>query len=141
MIYFEELDEELRAFIRLRKAKEEGNQIGFEPRWAHEVMIAVNDLLSSYNIRFGNARLSEWKYISMETLLPGKGPKRHYAVLEAHFDDETPEYRLGIFNEKGKMYSEFTFFQIANQEIGLIPSLKAACGADNIRFRPPKESE
>ena len=141
MFDFEKLDEELEAFIRLRKAKEDGYQIGFEPIWAHDFMRAVNDLLGKYNIQFGNASLSEWKYISMETLLPGKGPKRHYAVLEAHFDDDSPEYHLGIFNEKGKMYSEFTFFQIANQEIGLIPSLKAACGAENIKFQPPKESE
>lgn len=125
-MHFSDIDETMEAYIRLRKSKEDGNEPVFEPGWANELLDAVNDLLWRRSpIRFGNAEYHDWKYISMEALLPGTGPSRSYARLEAHFDGASPEYVLALFNSKGSEYAEYRFFHISDQETGLLQALKS----------------
>lgn len=137
------LDDTVAAYIRLRKAKDEGGQIGFEPGWACEVLDAVNSLFWRKTIRFGNVRYHEWKYISMETLLPGGEPKRKYARLEVRFDGDSPVYKVYIFDLSGDIRAEYTFdrisYTVRGEEYGLLPALEAACGPGLLNLIIEKE--
>ena len=138
------LDDTMAAYVRLRKAKEDGGQIGFEPRWACEVLDAVNSLLWRKTIRFGNVRYCEWKYISMETLLPCcPGSNRKYARLEARFDGDAPVYKVYIFNLSGDILAEYTFdrisYTVRGEEYGLLPVLEAQCGLGYMNLIIEKE--
>ena len=119
-------DDTLEALIKLRKAREDGGQIGF-PVTSRDFLDDVNFLLWNCNMRFGNIKRHKWECFTMDALLPGEGIKRKMVVLEARFGNDTPEYRLTCINEKGKPYSEFTFFRIADPEIGLLACLNALC--------------
>lgn len=120
-------DEWLEDYIKLRRAREAGADIEFDTGWLREFLDEVNSLLWETNVRFGLIRFVDWKYLEMSALVPVEDGGSRVARLTARFDDTSPEYRITVFNPKGKPYIEFTFFRIGGREIGLIPSLRAIC--------------
>ena len=118
-------DEMLEDFIKLRKARANGKERYISVVWLRDFLFNVNSFLGDINVRFTNLEFHEWKYLSMETVLPGKPGKRHLLRLTAWFDGDSPEYHLAKLNEKGKPYKECIFFRLADPEIGLIASLHA----------------
>jgi len=130
-------DEWLSDYIKLRKARAEGNDIEFGGSdWLLAFLREVNIVIGNTNVRFGNIQFHDWMYLSMEALLPENPRQARVARLEARFDGEYPAYRLYFFDRKGKTVSEFAFLEIANPMHGLGSCLKEICG-DNLKVGNP----
>lgn len=126
-------DLSLVRYIRLRKAKEEGNNISFEPFWVGDFTSDVNLVLHDTRIRFGMGILQEWKCIGLFALAPAPWGQMETLQLTSFFDGDEPRYQLKIFDPHMNKRAEYNFFSISDKKNGLLALLNNEYG-DQIKF-------
>ena len=125
-------DLRLVRYIRLRKSKEEGNDIIIEPYWLGDFQDEVNMALHHTRFRFGMARQYA-RHIDLVALAPSKFGGMETLELSAYFDEERPRYHLDIFDTGMSKRAEYSFNSIADPKTGLLALLEDEYG-DRINF-------
>ena len=119
--------------IRLRKAKEDGNDITIEPYWLADFQDKVNMSLHYTRIRFGMGVMYPWRYIELTALAPAQFGGTETLHLIAHFDNDMPLYQLEIFDTGMSKRAEYSFGAIDDPKYGLLALLENEYG-DRIHF-------
>lgn len=125
-------DLRLVRYIRLRKARDEGNNVTIEPRWLGNFQNEVNMPLQATRIRFGMAKQYAG-HIDLVALAPSKSGGMETLELSAFFDGDKPHYHLSIFDAGMSKRAEYSFNSIAEPKLGLHALLKDEYG-DEIKF-------
>ena len=125
-------DLRLVRYIRLRKARDEGNNITIEPHWLGDFQNEVNMPLHDTRIRFGMAKQYE-KHIDLVALAPSKIGGMETLELSAYFDEDKPHYHLSIFDTGMSKRAEYSFNSIVDPKLGIHALLKDEYG-DEIKF-------
>ena len=125
-------DLRLVRYIRLRKARDEGNNVTIEPRWLGNFQNEVNMPLHDTRIRFGMARQYAG-HIDLVALAPSKFGGMETLELSAFFDEDKPRYHLSIFDTGMSKRAEYSFNSIVDPKLGLHALLKDEYG-DEIKF-------
>lgn len=125
-------DLRLVRYIRLRKARDEGNNVTIEPHWLGDFQNEVNMPLHDTRIRFGMARQFA-RHIDLVALAPSKIGGMETLELAAYFDEDKPRYHLAIFDTGMSKRAEYSFHSIVDPKIGLFALLKDEYG-DEIKF-------
>ena len=126
-------DLRLVRYIRLRKSKEEGNDITIEPYWLSDFQDEVNMPLHHTRIRFGMAVMIPWRYIELAALAPAQFGGMETLCLSVHFEKDMPLYHLEIFDTGMSKRAEYSFGAINDPKYGLLALLEDEYG-DRINF-------
>ena len=126
-------DLHLDRYIRLRKAKEEGNDITIEPSWLGDFQDKVNMPLDYTRIRFGMAVMYPWRHIELTALAPAQFGGMETLHLIAYFNQDKPLYHLEIFDTGMSKRAEYSFGAIDDPKYGLLALLEDEYG-DRIHF-------